>query len=137
MSYNATRLYEDTYKMSYNWEKYLPENIYHFHDLLFKQLNAPVSLQMGTLIPFISAIAGPSVQGHFHTNPSVINFYTINIAASGVGKSQCRKKLVSDPIRHMIRSLPAGTFPDLEVNKFTRAGNYYFIYIYIYILFKS
>ena len=123
MSYDINQLYEDAYSISYDWKSFLPPPIYKYHELLCKEFNAPVSLQMGTLIPFISAISGPRVRGQWSTRPNVINFFTINIAASGVGKSICRKILVSNPLKYVLQnSKKKDKFPDMECSKFTSAG---------------
>ena len=123
MAYNVLRLYQDAYNIPYNWDRFLPRNIYQYHNLLYKEFNAPVPLQMGILLPFISSLAGPKVRGLWTTEANVINFYTINIAASGVGKSACRKKLISEPIKYILQNnSPTMQFPDMEVNKYTRAG---------------
>lgn len=116
-------IYQIAYAMKYDWDHVLPKEIYEYHELLSKEFNAPVSLQMGTLLPFISSLCGPTVKGRWSTRPNVINFFTINIAASGVGKSMCRKLLVSQPIKYMmIHARDKDKLPDMEVNKFTRAG---------------
>ena len=122
MPYNVTKLYQETYSIPYHWEKFLPKEIYHYHDLLYHEFNGPVSLQMGVLLPFISALAGPKVKGLWGTRENVINFFTINVAASGVGKSSCRKQLISEPIRYILENCTSSQFPDMEVNKYTRAG---------------
>lgn len=122
MPYNVTRLYQETYNIPYNWERYLPSQIYQYHDLLYREFNSPVSLQMGVLLPFVSSLAGPKVKGLWGTRENVINFFTINIAASGVGKSNCRKQLISKPITYIQDNCSSSQFPDMEVNKFTRAG---------------
>ena len=123
MAYNITRLYQDAYNIPYHWERFLPRKMFHFHDLLYKEFNGPVPLQMGILLPFISSLAGPKVKGLWTTEPNVINFFTLNIAASGVGKSQCQKKLISEPIKYILQNgNPTIQFPDMEVNKYTRAG---------------
>lgn len=126
MAYNITRLYQDAYNIPYNWERFLPPNMFRYHNLLYQEFNGPVPLQMGILLPFISSLAGPKVKGLWTTEPNVINFFTLNIAASGVGKSQCRKKLISDPIKYVLKNgNPTMQFPDMEVNKYTRAGMFY------------
>lgn len=123
MAYNVTRLYQETFSIPYEWEKFLPREIYEYHDLLYKEFNGPVSLQMGVLLPFISSLAGPKVRGLWGTRENVINFFTINIAASGVGKSSCRKHLISEPIRYVLDNGSSSCqFPDMEINKYTRAG---------------
>ena len=123
MAYNVTRLYQETYNIPYHWNKFLPREIYQYHNLLYQEFNSPVSLQMGVLLPFISALAGPKVKGLWGTRENVINFFTINIAASGVGKSSCRKQLISEPIKYILENASSSSqFPDMEVNKYTRAG---------------
>ena len=123
MAYNVTKLYQDTYNIPYEWNKFLPKKIYEYHKLLYQEFNSPVSLQMGVLLPFIAALAGPKVKGLWSTRENVINFFTINIAASGVGKSRIRKELISDPIRYVLSNAGSSSqFPDMEVNKYTRAG---------------
>lgn len=123
MAYNVTKLYQDTFNIPYEWNKFLPKKIYEYHNLLYKEFNGPVSLQMGVLLPFIAALAGPKVKGLWGTRENVINFFTINIAASGVGKSSCRKQLISEPIKYVLDNASSSSqFPDMEVNKYTRAG---------------
>ena len=124
--YKVDELYEDAYSIQYDWDDFLPEEIYKFHELLHMEFNAPVSLQMGTLLPFIAALCGPTVKGRWSTRPNVLNFFTMNIAASGVGKTICRKKLVKYPLIYILSHVSnKEKFPDMEVNKFTRAGIHY------------
>ena len=54
-SYTAEKLYEEAYNIHYNWDKILPPNVLEFHNLLSKQTNAPVDLQMGTVLPFVAS----------------------------------------------------------------------------------
>ena len=65
----------------------------------------------------------------------------MNIAASGVGKSQSRKRLIAEPLEYMIHDKEL-KIPDFEVCKFTRVGkcslvilNYVFINIIIFYMF--
>ena len=95
--YNLERLYEDAFNISYNWKKWLPPDVYRYHELVCKEVNVPVELQMGILLPFISSVCGPLTKGHFLTRPSCLNLFWLNIAASGVGKSQTRKQMISQP----------------------------------------
>ena len=97
-SYTPCTLYESSFAMDFSWEKHLEPIVFRFDDLMRRQLNTPVELQMGTVLPFISACAGPHTQSLFFTDPSVLNLFWMNIAASGVGKSQSRKKLISQPL---------------------------------------
>ena len=123
MSTYADQVYRNAYSIPYRWENYLPPYVYKFHDLMYKEFNTPVSLQMGTLLPFISSLCGPKTRGTWTTRESVINFFTINVASSGTGKTVCRSRLISEPLDYIMEHIPNANFPDMEVNKFTRAGN--------------
>ena len=59
----------------------------------------------------------------FFTQPSVLNIFWMNIAASGVGKSQSRKRLIAEPLEYMMRDKEL-KIPDSEVCNFTRAGKF-------------
>ena len=85
---------------------------------------------MGTILPFIAACAGPKTHGVFFTDTSVLNLFWLNIAASGVGKSQSRKKFIADPLRYMLQS-PTVNVQDFEVCNFTRAGIMTIYYYYL------
>lgn len=120
-AYSSTSLYEDAYRNKFNWEKWLPEDVYKYHQLLFKELNSPVELQMGVILPFISSIIGPKTRGLYSTRPSVLNLFWLNVACSGAGKSQARKRMISEPMRYLLQNTNA-TIEDFTVSKFTRAG---------------
>ena len=90
-SYTPRNLYEESFAMNFNWEKHLYSDVYRFHDLMRRELSTPIELQMGTVLPFIGACCGPETKAIFFTQPSVLNIFWMNIAASGVGKSQSRK----------------------------------------------
>ena len=87
-SYTAEKLYEEAYNIKYNWQKILPEDVLRFHNLVAQQTNAPVDLQMGTALPFVTSCMGPKTRGHFLTTPSCLNLFWIVVAASGAGKSE-------------------------------------------------
>ena len=57
-SYTAEKLYEEAYNIQYNWDKILPLDVLEFHTLVSKQTNAPVDLQMGTILPFVARLHG-------------------------------------------------------------------------------
>ena len=120
--YDSSRLYEDGYNTELQWEKWLPHDVYKFHYTTYREINSPVSLQMGIMLPFIASCCGPRTKGRFLTRPSVINLFWINVAASGTGKSQARKRLVSEPLEYLI-SNTSHELQDFEVCRFTRAGN--------------
>ena len=54
--YDSLHLYEDAHKIKCNWQKWLPPDVYKFHVLIQKEVNAAVELQMGVLLPFISCL---------------------------------------------------------------------------------
>ena len=58
-SYTSEKLYEEAYNIQYNWDKILPLDVLEFHTLVSKQTNAPVDLQMGTILPFVASCMGP------------------------------------------------------------------------------
>ena len=120
-NYTSRTLYEHAFGMSFQWEKHLDAEVFKFHDLMRRQNNTPVELQMGTVLPFIAACAGPKTRGVFFTDASVLNLFWLNIAASGVGKSQSRKKFISDPLRYMMQDANVHV-EDFKVCNFTRAG---------------
>ena len=47
----------------------------------------------------------------------------MNIAASGVGKSQSRKRLIAEPLEYMMCDKEL-KIPDFEVCNFTRVGKF-------------
>ena len=99
--YTKQKLYEEAFNVSFNWEKYLSPKCFKFHDLTCREINSPISLQMGVMLPFVSACLGPTTCGCFMTRPSVLNLFWLNVAASGVGKSETRKRLVSEPLEYI------------------------------------
>ena len=119
--YNSGRLYEDAFNISFNWKKWLPPDVYRYHELVCKEVNAPVELQMGILLPFISSCVWTTHQRSFLDKPSCLNLFWLNIAASGVGKSQTRKHMISQPLQYILQNTEHGV-QDFEVSKYTRAG---------------
>ena len=120
--YSASKLYKHAFKMTWDWRKWLPSDVYDYHSLVYKEVNAPVELQMGVLLPFISTICGPLVRGLFLTRPSVINLFWINVVASGVGKTQSRKRMVSEPLKFILSNTDHAV-EDFKVSKYTQGGN--------------
>ena len=51
--YNFAQLYKDAFNIPYNWKKWLPTDVYRYHNLVCKEMNEPVELQMGILLHFI------------------------------------------------------------------------------------
>ena len=89
--YTKQKLYEEAFNVNDDWEKCLPPKCFQFHNLTCMETNAPISLQMGVMLPFVSACLGPTTRGCFMMRPSVLNLFWLNVAASGVGKSETRK----------------------------------------------
>ena len=126
MAYDTDRLYEDAFSNNFNWEKWLPKEVFRYHDLIYKEVNAPVSLQMGCLLPFISSLCGPKTRGKFLTRDSVLNLFWINIGVSGIGKTQSRTRMISDPMQFLLQNVDHSLI-DFEVSLYTRAGMYSFL----------
>lgn len=129
-TFTSSMLYEAAYNIPFNWEKHLPAEIYRYHELVWKETNAPVELHMGVVLPFVSACLGPRTKGHFLTRPTVLNLFWINVAASGVGKSITRHRFITDPLDFMIQKT-AGSVPDFEISRFTRPGILFPKYNYV------
>ena len=64
-SASAESLYEEAFSIKFDWEKVLPKDVFRFHELIFKETNAPVDLQMGTVLPFVASCLGPNTKGLF------------------------------------------------------------------------
>ena len=76
---------------------------------------------MGVMLPFVSVCLGPTTRGCFMTRPSVLNLFWLNVVASGVGKSETRKILVSEPLEYIFSQKDL-KLEDFEVSKFRRTG---------------
>ena len=57
--YTAEKLYEEAYNIQYNWDIILPSDVLTFHTLVAKQTNAPVDLQIRTVLPFVASCMVP------------------------------------------------------------------------------
>ena len=101
-SYTAEKLYEEAYNIQYNWDKILPSDVLTFHTLGAKQTNAPVDLQMGTVLPFVVSCMGPTTRGHFLMTLSCLNLFWIVVAASGASKSQSHMSFISEPLEYIL-----------------------------------
>ena len=125
---SASELYEHAFKMTWDWKKWLPIDVYEYHNLVYKEVNAPVELQMGVLFPFISTVSGPLICALFLTRPSVINLFWINVTASGVGKTQSGKRMVSELLKYILNNTDY-SIEDFEVSKYTHAGKCHFFMV--------
>ena len=64
-NYTLSMLYESAYNIPFNWKNYLPDAIFKYHSLVWKETNVPVDLHMGVVLPFVSACLGLCTKGHF------------------------------------------------------------------------
>lgn len=119
----ADKLYEEAFNIKYDWEKMLPKEVFTYHELISKECNAPVDLQMGTILPFVSSCVGPKTKGRFLTRASCLNLFWIVVGASGAGKSQSRKHFITEPLKYVLNNARVPIL-DFEISKFTRAGMY-------------
>ena len=124
-NYTLSMLYEAAYNIPFNWKNYLSEPIFKYHSLVWKETNAPVDLHIWVVLPFVSACLGPCTKGHFLMWPSVLNLFWINVAASGVGKSETRHRFISEPLDYILQ-VSNGSVPDFEISHFMRPGTLHF-----------
>ena len=117
----ADKLYEEAFSIKYDWDHMLPREVFAYHNLIFKECNAPVDLQMGTILPFVTSCLGPKTKGLFLTRASCLNLFWILVGASGAGKSQSRKRFITEPLEYILQNGRV-QIPDFEISKFTRAG---------------
>ena len=118
-NFTSGMLYESAYNIAFNWKTHLPNSVFKYHELVWKETNAPIKLHMGVVLPFVSACLGPRTKGHFLTCPSVLNLFWINVAATGVGKSVTRQCFISEPLDYIIHN-SNNAVPDFEISRFTR-----------------
>ena len=117
----AGHLYEEAFNIKYEWEKFLPKEVFKYHDLIAKECNAPVDLQMGTVLPFVASCIGPNTKGIFLMCPSCLNLFWIVVGASRAGKSQSQKHFITEPLKYVLKNGRVN-IPDFEISKFTCAG---------------
>ena len=120
-NFTSRMLYKSAYNIPVNWKSHLPNSVFKYHELIWKETNAPIELHMGVVLPFVSACLGPCTKGHFLTCPSVLNLFWINVAASGVGKSVTRQCFISELSDYIIHN-SNNAVPDFEISHFTRPG---------------
>ena len=130
-NFTSGMLYESAYNIAFNWKSHLPNSVFKYHKLVWKETNVPIKLHMGVVLPFVSACLGPHTKGHFLTRPSVLNLFWINVAVSGVGKSVTRQRFISEPLDFIIHN-SNNAVPDFEISRFTRPGTLWFKYITLF-----
>ena len=69
----ADHLYEEAFNIKYEWEKFLPKEVFRYHDLISKECNAAVDLQICTNLPFVASCVGPNTKGVFLMRQSCLN----------------------------------------------------------------
>ena len=119
--YMAGMVYKHVYSIDFNWQKHLSEEVFRYHELLWKETNAPIDLHMGVVLPFVASCLGPQTKGHFLTRPSILNLFWINVAVSSMGKSITWQKFISQPMDYIIKNASA-QISNFEISRFTRAG---------------
>ena len=122
--YNSSRVYEEAFKMKFRWEDWLPDEVFQFHNYLYKAQNTPIGLQMGVLLPFVSSLCGPRTKCTFLNTPSVLNLFWLNVGASGIGKTQARRAMIADPMKYILQHTGSDQC-DFVVSKFTAAGMFF------------
>ena len=120
-NFTSGMLYESAYNIAFNWKSHLPNSVFKYHELVWKETNVPIELHMGVVLPFVSACLGPHTKGHFLTHPSVLNLFWINVAASGVGKSVTRQRFILEPLDYIIHN-SNNAVPDFKISHFTHPG---------------
>ena len=70
----AKKLYKEAFNQ-FDWEKVLPPAVYKYHELIFKETNAVIDLQMGTVLPFITYCLGPNTKRLFFTCVTNLNLF--------------------------------------------------------------
>ena len=121
--YNSSRIYEEAFKIEFRWQDWLPEEVFKYHDYMYKALNTPIGLQMGVLLPFVASLCGPRTKCTFQNTPSVLNLFWLNVGASGIGKSQAKRAMITEPMKYLLSHCQEEQI-DFLVNKFTAAGMY-------------
>ena len=111
INYTSSMLYKSAYNIPFHWENYLPDDIFKYHLLVWKETNTSVDLRMGVVLPFILACLGPHTKGHFLTRPSVLNLF----------KSVTRHRFISEHLDYILLN-SNGEIPDFEISRFTRPG---------------
>ena len=56
-----------SFSIKYAWEHMLLKEVFEYHNLIFRECNVPVDLQMGTILPFVASCLGPNTKGLFLT----------------------------------------------------------------------
>ena len=121
----ADKLYEEAFSIKYAWEHMLLKEVFEYHNLIFRECNAPVDLQMCTILLFVASCLGPNTKGLFLTQACCLNLFWILVGNSGAGKSQSRKRFISEPLEYVLANGRV-QIPDFEISKFTRAGKPHF-----------
>ena len=57
-NFTSGMLYESAYNIAFNWKSHLPNSVFKYHELVWKETNAPIELHMGVVLPFVSACLG-------------------------------------------------------------------------------
>ena len=122
-NFEPTQMWQPCFSIKYAWEHMLPKEVFEYHNLIFRECNAPVDLQMGTILPFVASCLGPHTKGLFLTRACCLNLFWILVGASGARKSQSRKRFITEPLKYILANGRV-QIPDFEISKFTRTGEF-------------
>ena len=64
--YTKQKLYEEAFNVSFNREKYLSPKCFKFHDLTCREINSPISLQMGSNVTLCKCLLRAYHMWMFH-----------------------------------------------------------------------
>ena len=117
----AEKLYAEAFSIHFKWEKILSPKVYRYHELICQETNAPVDLQMVTVLPFVGSCLGLKTKGLFLTRKTALNLLWIIVGVSGAGKSRSWKHSISDLLEYILKNRKLDV-KDFEISKFTRAG---------------
>ena len=120
-NFTSGMLYKSAYSIAFNWKSHLPNSVFKYHELIWKETNASIELHMGVVLPFVFACLGPCTKGNFLTHNSVLNLFWINVTASGVGKSVTRQCFILELLDYIIHN-SNNAVPDFEISHFTWPG---------------
>ena len=103
--YNSGRLYEDAFNVSYNWK-----NGYHlmYINIISKCVKKSMhqwSFKWGYYYQLYLQIMALLQEATSWARPSCVNLFWFNLVASGVGKFQTRKHMISQPLQYILQNI--------------------------------
>ena len=68
-NFTSGMLYESAYNIAFNWKSHLSNSVFKYHELVWKETNAPIELHMGVVLPFCVGMFGSVYKGSFLDSP--------------------------------------------------------------------